>query len=52
MYEEKVVTVHEVLGDVKVGGLTTVASSPVTVQPIPPSPPRSRIPLLFTTHVP
>lgn len=40
-YEEKVVTVHEVLGDVKVGGLTTVGSSPAA----PTSPPRSRIPV-------
>jgi CLIP-associating protein 1/2 len=39
VYEEKVVTVHEVLGDVKVGGLTTVGRSPS-------SPPRSRIPVL------
>jgi CLIP-associating protein 1/2 len=44
MYEEKVVTVHEVLGDVKVGGITTVGSSP-TVTRIPQSP-RSRIPVL------
>jgi CLIP-associating protein 1/2 len=39
VYEEKVVTVHEVLGDVKVGGITTVHK-------IPTSPPRSRIPIL------
>ena len=48
MYEEKVVTVHEVLGDVKVGGLTTVSgvTSP-HVNRNPGSPPtRSRIPVL------
>ena len=45
MYEEKVVTVHEVLGDVKVGGLTTVGSSHVSGR-IPTSPTRSRIPVL------
>jgi CLIP-associating protein 1/2 len=43
LYEEKVVTVHEVLGDVKVGGLTTV--SPRTGQPGSP-PTRSRIPVM------
>ena len=42
LYEEKVVTVHEVLGDVKVGGLTTVGSSPAPPQTIPS---RSRIPV-------
>jgi CLIP-associating protein 1/2 len=46
IYEEKVVTVHEVLGDVKVGGLTTVGSSSVATRPPgSPSPPRSRIPV-------
>ena len=43
MYEEKVVTVHEVLGDVKVGGLTTVGG---VTSPIGPGSPRSRIPVL------
>ena len=42
VYEEKVVTVHEVLGDVKVGGLTTVGSSPAPSQT---TPSRSRIPV-------
>ena len=45
MYEEKVVTVHEVLGDVKVGGITTVESSPNALRN-PPMSPRSRIPVL------
>lgn len=45
MYEEKVVTVHEVLGDVAVGGITTVGSSPTATR-IPQSPSRSRIPVL------
>jgi CLIP-associating protein 1/2 len=44
MYEEKVVTVHEVLGDVKVGGLTTVGSSPGRIQTG--ASPRSRIPVI------
>jgi CLIP-associating protein 1/2 len=44
MYEEKVVTVHEVLGDVKVGGLTTVGSSPG--RNVSGASPRSRILLL------
>lgn len=55
LYEEKVVTVHEVLGDVKVGGLTAV--SPTSSRIVSPphqspkqgvisSPPRSRIPVL------
>ena len=44
IYEEKVVTVHEVLGDVKVGGLTAVTNSPLRSRiPVlsPPSSPRS-----------
>jgi CLIP-associating protein 1/2 len=52
LYEEKVVTVHEVLGDVKVGGLTAV--SPTSSRVISPpqsrhgvaTSPRSRIPVL------
>jgi len=42
VYEEKVVTVHEVLGDVKIGGLTAVGSSPTRASR---SPPHSRIPV-------
>jgi CLIP-associating protein 1/2 len=46
LYEEKVVTVHEVLGDVKVGGLTTVVGSSSSLPPVPTTPPRSsRIPV-------
>ena len=44
MYEEKVVTVHEVLGDVKVGGLTTVSGTPLRNPGSPQT--RSRIPML------
>lgn len=46
VYEEKVVTVHEVLGDVTVGGLTVVASPPGQGRTPPSSPPRSRIPVI------
>jgi hypothetical protein len=44
MYEEKVVTVHELLGDVKMGGLMMVGSSPGRSQTG--ASPRSRIPVM------